>query len=113
MKFPQFILVINEKNEIVGQLGLTITKERRAYSTQFLKQVLKIASKLGNRGSWVSGPIIFSDKKKERLEILDLIIKSARVSISRDLLISQFWQNLQAKLQPAVPKDKTGVPGKK
>jgi len=61
MKFPQFILVINEKNEIVGQLGLTITKERRAYSTQFLKQVIKIASKLGNRGSWVSGPIIFSD----------------------------------------------------
>ena len=36
---------------------------------------------------------------------------SASVSVSRDLLMSQFWQNLQARLQPAVPKDRTGVPG--
>ena len=36
---------------------------------------------------------------------------SARVSISRDLLMSQFWQNLQARLQPAVPKDITLEPG--
>src|SRR5947208_2786418 len=35
------------------------------------------------------------------------------VSISRDLEMSQFWQNRQARLQPAVPKDNTGVPGKK
>src|SRR5271157_2823311 len=27
--------------------------------------------------------------------------------------MSQFWQNLQVRLQPAVPKDRTGVPGKK
>src|SRR4029077_2235044 len=32
---------------------------------------------------------------------------------SRDLLMSQFWQNLQARLQPAVPNDSTGVPGRK
>jgi zinc and cadmium transporter len=38
---------------------------------------------------------------------------SAKVSISRDLLMSQFWQNLQARLQPAVPNDRTGVPGRK
>ena len=38
---------------------------------------------------------------------------SMSVSISRDLLMSQFWQNLQARLQPAVPKDSTGVPGRK
>ena len=30
---------------------------------------------------------------------------------SRDLLISQFWQNLHARLQPAVPNESTGVPG--
>src|SRR3989440_8803902 len=35
------------------------------------------------------------------------------VSISRDLEMSQFWQNRQARLQPAVPKDSTGVPGRK
>ena len=38
---------------------------------------------------------------------------SAKVSSSRDLLMSQFWQKLQARLQPAVPKDRTGVPGRK
>ena len=34
-------------------------------------------------------------------------------SNSRDFEISQFWQNLHARLQPAVPKDNTGVPGRK
>ena len=29
---------------------------------------------------------------------------------SRDLLMSQFWQNLQERLQPAVPKESMGVP---
>ncbi len=38
---------------------------------------------------------------------------SARVSISRDLEMSQFWQKRQARLQPAVPNEKTGVPGRK
>ncbi len=37
---------------------------------------------------------------------------SASVSISRLLLISQFWQNLQPRLQPAVPNESTGVPGR-
>jgi hypothetical protein len=39
--------------------------------------------------------------------------RSARVWISRLLEMSQFWQNLQARLQPAVPKESTGVPGRK
>ena len=34
-------------------------------------------------------------------------------SISRALEMSQFWQNLQVRLQPAVPKENTGVPGRK
>ena len=41
------------------------------------------------------------------------LARSASVSISRDLLMSQFWQNLQARLQPAVPNDSTDVPGRK
>src|SRR5687767_7624880 len=36
-----------------------------------------------------------------------------RVSISRDLEMSQFWQNRQARLQPAVPKESTDEPGRK
>ncbi len=38
---------------------------------------------------------------------------SASVSISLDLEMSQFWQNRQARLQPAVPKLKIAVPGRK
>ena len=34
-------------------------------------------------------------------------------SKSRALEMSQFWQNLQVRLQPAVPNDSTGVPGRK
>src|SRR4051812_46533494 len=34
-------------------------------------------------------------------------------SMSRDLEMSQFWQNLHARLQPAVPKEKTALPGRK
>ena len=34
-------------------------------------------------------------------------------STSRDFEMSQFWQNLQVRLQPAVPNDRTGVPGRK
>jgi hypothetical protein len=37
----------------------------------------------------------------------------ASVSISRDLEMSQFWQNRQARLQPAVPNDSTAEPGRK
>ena len=38
---------------------------------------------------------------------------SASVSISRDLEMSQFWQNRHARLQPAVPNDSTALPGRK
>ena len=39
--------------------------------------------------------------------------RSIRRSISRLLEMSQFWQNLQARLQPAVPNENTALPGKK
>src|SRR6266545_2670662 len=38
---------------------------------------------------------------------------SASVSNSRDFEMSQFWQKRQERLQPAVPKERTGVPGRK
>ncbi len=38
---------------------------------------------------------------------------SASVSHSRDVEMSQFWQNRQARLHPAVPKLSTEVPGRK
>ena len=36
---------------------------------------------------------------------------SISVSISRDFEMSQFWQNLHARLQPAVPNENTDDPG--
>src|SRR5262249_22755354 len=39
--------------------------------------------------------------------------ESDRVSISFDLEMSQFWQNRHARLQPAVPNDRTELPGRK
>ncbi len=41
------------------------------------------------------------------------IAVSASVSMSRDFEMSQFWQNLHVRLQPAVPKDSTDDPGRK
>jgi len=41
------------------------------------------------------------------------VAASASVSVSRDLEMSQFWQNRQPRLHPAVPNDSTGDPGRK
>src|SRR5438067_12458472 len=38
---------------------------------------------------------------------------SARVSTSRDFEMSQFWQKRQERLQPAVPNERTELPGRK
>ena len=38
---------------------------------------------------------------------------SASVWISLDLEMSQFWQNRQARLQPAVPNENVAEPGRK
>jgi hypothetical protein len=38
---------------------------------------------------------------------------SSRRSMSFDFEMSQFWQNLHARLQPAVPNDRMADPGKK
>ena len=39
--------------------------------------------------------------------------RSISRSMSRDLEMSQFWQNLHARLQPAVPNESTALPGRK
>ena len=50
-----------------------------------------------------------------RERILPEIVSGSAVSLSRstsrDLEMSQFWQNRQPRLQPAVPNDSTLVPG--
>src|SRR4051812_34871068 len=41
------------------------------------------------------------------------VARSVSRWISRDLEMSQFWQNRQDRLQPAVPKESTALPGRK
>src|SRR5258705_12738849 len=41
------------------------------------------------------------------------VARSASVSVSRDLEMSQLWQNLHARLHPAVPNYSTAHPGRK
>lgn len=57
-------------------LALIITKSQRAYSSTKLKRLVKTVSKLGIRGTWVSGPIIHTDNKNARLEILKIFFKA-------------------------------------
>lgn len=73
---PYFISVYDETNLVKGQLGLVIYKQINAYSSSLLNYVFHIFSNLGSRGLWAGGPIIHSEDKKERLEILANIIKA-------------------------------------
>jgi len=101
-KFPLFVNVVDDNDEIKGQLGLTIIKSQTTYSTKKLDKFTKLISKLGNRGTWVAGPIIFSNDEKIREEILqtfmialDLIAKEYNLTIidgyspPQDLLVNK------------------------
>jgi len=75
-KIPLYIYVYNEKDQIVGQLALIIIKKQKFYSTPKFQWLSNLVSNLGNRGSWVSGPIIHSDEQKQRIKILEIFLKS-------------------------------------
>ncbi|KAF6243995.1 hypothetical protein C6988_00880 [Nitrosopumilus sp. b1] len=73
---PVFITVENDYGEIKGQLGLRIIKTTVMYSSKILRQLRPIISKISSRIIWIYGPIIYSDNKNERIEILQQIIKA-------------------------------------
>lgn len=75
-RFSLFVYVLNDKGEVKGQLGLVIINVQRAYSTPLLQLIMKVFSALGKRGTWLSGPIIHSNDKKERIEILRVFLKA-------------------------------------
>ena len=82
-KFPIFIYVLDDNEKIKAQLGISITQNHRGLSGTIFKKLTEIASKLGNRGSWVSGPIIHSNDSHERIEILQTLF-SAIEEITKD-----------------------------
>ena len=73
-KYPLFLYVYNNNGDVVGQLGITIVKTKRGYSTSTLKKSRETASKLGNIGTWVSGPIIHTEDVESRIKILQSIL---------------------------------------
>ena len=72
--FPIFIQIINDKDQVVGQLGIQIIKTSVRYSSSLFNKILKIISSITKRGIWLYGPIIHSKNEKERLEILQIIL---------------------------------------
>lgn len=77
--FPIFIYVVDELGNIVGQLGLSIIKTTVLYSSSLFHTALKLITNLTRRGIWLYGPILHSDVKEERLEILQQIITAINV----------------------------------
>ena len=77
--FPVFIYVIDESNKVVGQIGMSIIKTTVLYSSSSFQKILKLITNITRRGIWLFGPILYSDVKKERLEILQQIILAINV----------------------------------
>nr|MBC8444360.1 hypothetical protein [Candidatus Woesearchaeota archaeon] len=77
--FPIFIYILDENNNIVGQLGLRIIKTVVRYSSPFLRRILHLISSITSRGIWLDGPIIHSNDKTVRLEILQTMIDAIKI----------------------------------
>ena len=85
--YPLFLYVLDESDNIQGQLGLTIRKSYTPYSTQKLKRFTKIISNLGARGTWVAGPIIHSKDKKIRIKILQTFLNALEIIAKKNNLM--------------------------
>jgi len=87
-KIPVFIHIFDQYDKIKCQLGLAITKTYSPYSTRKLNRFTELISKFGNRATWVSGPIIFSNDKEIRIRILQtLILALEEFSLKNNLVI--------------------------
>jgi lipid II:glycine glycyltransferase (peptidoglycan interpeptide bridge formation enzyme) len=74
--FPIFIYVTDENDSVVGQLGMQIIGTTMLYSSHFFKKITKFVSSITKRGIWVYGPIIHTNDKSKRLEILQEILNA-------------------------------------
>ena len=74
--FPIFISILDEKDVVVGQLGMLIIKTSVQYGGALFQKLSKISSRISTRGVWLYGPIIHTENKMERIEILRMILKA-------------------------------------
>ena len=85
--FPIFISVLDEKNAVVGQLGLLIIKTSAQYGSALFQKLSKIISGVSTRGIWQYGPTIHTENKMEKKEILRMILKANNEIIKKYNLV--------------------------
>ena len=85
--FPIFIHIFDDKNILVAQLGIQIIKTSVTYSSSILHKFLKLISGITTRGIWIYGPIIHTKDKKQRLEILQIILDANNQIIKKHNLV--------------------------
>lgn len=87
-RIPVFIHIFDQHNKIECQLGLVITKTYSPYSTKKLNKFTELISKFGNRATWVSGPIIFSNNDEIRMKVIQtLILALEELAVKNKLVI--------------------------
>ena len=74
--FPVFISILDEKDIVVGQLAMLIIKTSVQYGSTLFQKLSKMASRISTRGVWLYGPMIHTENKMERIEILRMILKA-------------------------------------
>lgn len=84
---PFFIYVYDDTGNIKGQLGVVVQKSVNVYSSPFLSKIFNLFAKLGTRALWVHGPILHTDNKKDRIEILHTIIQALETLTKKENIV--------------------------
>jgi hypothetical protein len=77
--FPVFIYILDQNDIVVGQLALRVIKTVVRYSSPFLRKLLYFISSITSRGIWLDGPVIHTDDKDTRLEILEKMMEAITI----------------------------------
>lgn len=84
---PIYISILDDKQNIVGQLGLNIIQTTVQYSGPIFNYFLKLFSNLSKRGIWLFGPIIHTNNEQEKIKILQEIFKAVDIICNKYNLI--------------------------
>lgn len=74
--FPVFVNILDDKQNVVAQLGILIIRTTVLYGNPLFRKLLRIISSISSRGIWLYGPTIHSRDKEQRRQILKIIIKA-------------------------------------
>ena len=84
---PFFIYVYDDTGNVKGQLGLVVQKSVTIYSSLVLSKIINLFAKLGIRALWIHGPILHTQDKKARIEILHTIIKALEALTKKENIV--------------------------